>query len=261
LTDSQDIPSDTDRALALVSALHAPTDRFEMLVVDGEPASKARPRFARNGHAYTPKATETAQEVLAWRLRAAIPRPYPSNVAVGCVFFRPNRQRIDADNMLKLVLDAATGVVWEDDSQVTGVMGVVELDAENPRTLIVFAEHQSSMTRGFAALPTCAFCGVKFKGTSPRAKFCSQKCQGKARAKLRERDCLHCGKAFQPENSYRKLCSPECRADSLRAKRRAKAGPAGRCGDCGCETSKPEYRRCRECWKLARARGIDDPAA
>jgi Holliday junction resolvase RusA-like endonuclease len=236
----------------MVSALHAQTNRMDVAVIEGDPASKARARFTRNGHSYTPKATQTAQEALAWRFRAKI-KPFQSNVAVGCIFFRPNRQRIDADNMLKLVLDAATGVVWDDDSQVTAVMAAVEFDPERPRTVVVFAEHESTMLRGDRALSTCGICGKRFKGSYFGAKYCSRKCSGAARAKLREKQCAHCGKTFMPENKYRKLCSPECRTKSFRAKHRAKAAAVGHCEDCGKQTSKPAYRRCRACWKVARA--------
>jgi Holliday junction resolvase RusA-like endonuclease len=228
---------------------------MEMVVLPGDPASKARPRVVNRGRSvYSP--SKSAQDAIALCLKTSIREKYLNNVAVGCIFFRSNRQRIDADNMLKLVLDAATGVVWEDDCQVTAVTAIVELDTDNPRTVVVFAEHKSSMRRGKCALPVCEICGKRFKGTHPAAKFCSRSCQGEARAKLREKPCSYCGKVFRPENSYRKMCSPECRSASLRDKRKANARAVGHCLDCGKQTSKPAYKRCRDCWRVARRHDV-----
>jgi len=121
------------------------------VVVEGQPKAKQRARMGRRG-AYTPSATTNGQEVVGWALKQAVGhKMFPSNVYVKAVFYRSNRQRIDVDNLLKLVLDAATGICWVDDSQVTSVQGELELDAANPRTEIEIGVHESTMLRGDAS--------------------------------------------------------------------------------------------------------------
>jgi Holliday junction resolvase RusA-like endonuclease len=229
------------------------------LTVPGEPRSKARPRFTGNGGVYSDKQQKAHEELLEWHLRLAFKQPFEAGVGVGMTFFRSNRQRIDLDNLVKAVLDAANGVAFVDDVQVVELAARIDLDPRNPRTVILIEPKKTSMPRGNECDEerTCPTCNKAF---TFRAKIkpihCSRACASKARRKLIELSCLHCGKAFKPGSSYQKLCSPSCRSASLKAKRKAKARPAGHCEDCGKETSKPSYKRCRACWKKARRRDI-----
>ena len=176
---------DVDRAMQMLRGMGVmpTTDRVDVMVVEGAPWSKSRPRFSRAGHAYQPRDDRAQAEALASRMRGFLAEKFPANVAVACIFFRPNRQRIDADNMLKHVLDSATGVAWEDDSQVTAVLGVIELDAERPRTVIAFGEHESTMTRGTASNLTCEGCGASYprKSSGPQTRYCSPECSNHGR--------------------------------------------------------------------------------
>lgn len=117
------------------------------LTIPGEPPTKARPRFS-NGRVYKLEADQEAETATGWHLRKRFRRPLTGNVALGAIFFRPDRRRIDVDNMLKHLCDAANGIVWLDDSQVTALAGFAELDVEAPRTLIVIAPHVSTLERG-----------------------------------------------------------------------------------------------------------------
>ena len=119
---------------------------------DGPPISKARARVVvKNGRtmAFTPERTETAETALAWRWRLALHGvTYDGNLALAAIFYRPNRQRIDVDNMLKLVLDAGTQArAWHDDCQVTTIAARTELDAECPRTEIALMPANSTLYR------------------------------------------------------------------------------------------------------------------
>lgn len=80
-------------------------------------------------------------------LRNAVRRPFTGNVGLVCLFFRPDRQRIDVDNLLKHVCDAANGVLWVDDTQCTAIAGVIGLDRDDPRTVIAVGVHESTMIR------------------------------------------------------------------------------------------------------------------
>lgn len=46
--------------------------------------------------------------------------------------FKDNRRR-DIDNYNKLVLDACTGIIWEDDCQIDELFITKEIDKKNPR--------------------------------------------------------------------------------------------------------------------------------
>ncbi len=48
------------------------------------------------------------------------------------LFFGDNRKR-DIDNFNKILLDAFTGILWEDDSQIQSLLIVKNKDIKNPR--------------------------------------------------------------------------------------------------------------------------------
>lgn len=168
--------------LMLLLAPEAPESWGTILV--GEPHSKARPRFDKDGHAYKDPADAQAEQATKWRLRQFWRRaPLTGNVALGCVFFRSSRQEIDADNMLKHVCDAGNGLLWLDDSQITAKYGGIELDTARPRTILVMAPHVSTMQRGTDYVRPCAGCGKSFTPSRHTQKCCSRDCVPAARRK------------------------------------------------------------------------------
>lgn len=106
------------------------------------PTPKGRPRFTSHGRAYTPAATMKAEKEVADKLRLAAigwggvwPKTGPLAVEVDFIMPVPqswskkkkqqahngdlwHTGRPDVDNLLKLVLDAANGVLWIDDAQI-----------------------------------------------------------------------------------------------------------------------------------------------
>jgi Holliday junction resolvase RusA-like endonuclease len=147
----------------------------------GEPHSKSRPRFSKDGHAYKDPADADAEQATKWKLRRWFRRPMlTGNVALGCVFFRSSMQLIDTDNLIKHVCDAGNGILWVDDSQVTAKFGAIELDPFLPRTVIVVAPHVSTMLRGTDYVRVCEGCGETFQ-PSRRQKNCSRDCATAAR--------------------------------------------------------------------------------
>ena len=122
-----------------------------------KPVGKGRPRFTRDGHAYTPERTRRFEaEVRAAALdfmtrmgAGRIPVDEPISVHVVACFGIPSSwpkrkkesaasliPRIDVDNILKSVLDAMNGVLFEDDRQV--VKAVAEKRYEDEDRLLVF---------------------------------------------------------------------------------------------------------------------------
>lgn len=250
---------DVSRVISILAALNARDDEVHVLVVDGEPMSKARPRFSKNGHAYNSEKQRGNAEALAWRFRLAFKEPMVGNIAVACIFYRKSHQRIDSDNLLKQVLDSANTIVWADDCQVTAVAGIVERDTDRPRTVLAFAPHISSMDRGDRLLHfTCGQCGIAFSRrvhpSQSNPKFCSRACHAKSNGE-RAREivqCVACGKDFERRRYSQKLCSNECvRALVIQARK----VEAARCVECGATLSKQGYIRCRECWRVKRSSG------
>lgn len=96
---------------------------------------KARARFSRSGHTYTPTDTENAMGAIQLAYRAAAgskcaPEGRPVTVFITTIRALPKSRKKsiqeehdifkpDADNIAKLVLDALNGVAWADDTQVT----------------------------------------------------------------------------------------------------------------------------------------------
>lgn len=249
--------SDVAIAERLYRSICAASDELRFVTIPGAPASKARPRFGRGKRTYIDKESRAAEQRTAQHLRLVFDAPLTGNIAIACVFYRPNRQRIDADNMLKHVLDAANTICWRDDSQVTAVLGLVEYDPANPRTIVIVGTHESTLDRA----PTtyaCERCGREFDvpaGTRPR-KYCGRACQGTKRAKLAEPvPCPVCGTPFVRRTTSQKTCSVACARRSVRGVPRPEP-TVHRCRDCGEPVSKAGYIRCRACWATARAEDV-----
>jgi Holliday junction resolvase RusA-like endonuclease len=250
---------DLERAFAMTRAMGV-DDSADIFIVtrDGAPWSKSRPRFAKGKKIYVDREDRDAEELTAWHMRRTVKEPLTGNVALGCVFYRPNRQRIDVDNMLKHVCDAANGVLWLDDSQCTAIMGVAELDAARPRTIIVVARHESTLLRGTDAVQPCTVCGEPIKITSPsvQAETCSRACRNVLKGQLTLAApilCPVCGSPFARRTSTQKLCSAECRTRKKREPK-PRARNLSHCADCGIQLSHGRGGRCRSCWRSAIAK-------
>ncbi|MHC9292009.1 RusA family crossover junction endodeoxyribonuclease [Mycobacterium sp. LTG2003] len=140
--------ADAERVSELLAALSVRGgERSYTLTIPGVPWSKSRPRFTRKGRAFPDPKDVEAEKRTGTFLGATVRRPFTGNVGLACVFYRPTRRRIDADNLLKHVCDSANGVLWIDDSQCTAIAGVIDLDREDPRTVVAIAPHESGMVR------------------------------------------------------------------------------------------------------------------
>lgn len=76
---------------------------------------------------------------------------FTENVRLSIFFFRSTRQMVDIDNLIKHFQDAATGILWVNDCQVTAY-GPTELhlDREAPRTHVWVGVHaEASLLRAF----------------------------------------------------------------------------------------------------------------
>lgn len=137
--------ADTERLAEVYRLLHG-AGRYETFTIEGDPAPKARPRFV-NGVVTSSRPQRIAERDTGWELKNHVREPLRGNLAILCIFYRRTRRLVDVDNLVKHILDAANGICWEDDSQVTAQLGILEWDRARPRTVILIGEHQSSMIR------------------------------------------------------------------------------------------------------------------
>jgi len=108
--------------------------------VYGKPQGKARPRFTRAGHAYTPESTRDYEDCVRMAYIAAggklIPYDVPVSVEITAWYAIPKstsvairekmengditpRIKPDWDNIGKIICDALNGAAYHDDAQVT----------------------------------------------------------------------------------------------------------------------------------------------
>ena len=208
------------------------------LIAQGDPLSKNRPRFALNkgGTVYTPKETKEAEEAIAWQIKANSPTLFCDKetlFGVRLIFYQATYQRRDIDNMVKLVLDACTGIVWQDDNQVVEINAYKFPNVGNELARTEICVYKTgSLENEFA---TCLYCGKRFR-THPSWRkvhrgYCSRLCSSSAQRKRTKGICLQCGKEFEYpiiQSFHRKFCSRLCRQRHQQFARRSI-----RCKNCG----------------------------
>lgn len=123
-------------------------------VIPGEPVGKGRPRFSRNGHAYTPEATAAYENLVKLEYERQVDcEPYekgiPLVMTINAMYSIPasagkkQRQLMlagaifptkkpDCDNIIKIIADALNGLAYYDDSQLSTV-SIVKRYAPMPR--------------------------------------------------------------------------------------------------------------------------------
>lgn len=187
---------------------------------------------------------------------ALMPKPNAtSRFGLRCVFYRSNRQRIDCDNLVKMISDLATGRVWRDDSQVIEMCSRLFIAAENPRVEIAIYEVPDSSPQP----PKCAGCDkpVRFFYKSVTTRFCSTQCR--ALASYVDSVCPWCKRTFRIRKSALRggrlpCCSRSCADKLWGAHRTAKSrSPTWKCRVCGGPTSSSRHTRCKACGLAARS--------
>lgn len=125
------------------------------LTIPGTPWSKQRPRISKavagkSRRTHQPAADRNAEKQTRDYLQENWPHdPLTGNVWLTARFWRPTRQVVDLDNLVKHLQDAATGVLWVNDAQVTAITAALDLDRDNPRTEFWIEEHVTGLTRDY----------------------------------------------------------------------------------------------------------------
>ena len=112
-------------------------------IIDGEPATKGRPRVTRSGHAYTPKATKDAEAAVLAAFQAQGGRMFDGLLMVSIWVHTNSARRKDLDNIAKLVTDALNGHAYADDSQIDDLHIIRFWGADFPRTVVRIARIES----------------------------------------------------------------------------------------------------------------------
>lgn len=126
--------------------------------VPGRPKGKTRPRFAKNGrNTYTDRGTKEYEEQVAEAFRQAggvmgnyaamrikacylIPQRTRKDIEAGMITerIRPAKKP-DLDNVLKIIMDALSGVAFADDNQIVQVY-IEKVYSQEPRVEITLFE-------------------------------------------------------------------------------------------------------------------------
>ena len=197
--------SDVDRELLL------------SVTVPGEPVPKGRARLGR-GRTYTPAATMEVEQRFGWAFRAAhVVRNDCDDLGLRVTFRASTRQRRDLDNCVKLLCDAANGIVWRDDAQVTRIEAEMIRGSDDPGTTVeVWVTARRDRY--------CERCGDQL--TERQGRYCSKGCYDQEQRRGIFRRCAGCG-----TDVYRQVgkaqarivyCTPACRR-----------AQGGRCRTCG----------------------------
>ena len=127
---------------------------MQRFVILGAPEGKARPRFTRTGHAFTPQRTRDYEECVrtAWAQSGCAMLDGPIAVRIYAYHTcnksdsRPTvlrkltgkllpTKKPDWDNIGKIICDALNGIAYADDAQVTDGRVVKRYSAE-PRVVV-----------------------------------------------------------------------------------------------------------------------------
>ncbi len=73
------------------------------------------------------------KEAYKWEMKAQKAKIHLGDLEVGIKLYFDDKRKRDVDNFNKLVLDAGTDILWEDDSQIMKLIIEKFYDKENPR--------------------------------------------------------------------------------------------------------------------------------
>lgn len=95
----------------------------------------------KDGRKYLTKEAVEQKKTLGWlakeeMLKGRLYSPIQGDIDMVIDFYFPDKKRRDGDNPIKLIWDSMTGIVYEDDNQITTYCVRKVIDRENPRTEI-----------------------------------------------------------------------------------------------------------------------------
>ena len=87
---------------------------------------------------YMTKAGTALKEDYQWQIKGQYHgEPLSERLRIDCTLFFGTRRTLDIDNFNKLILDAGTGLLWDDDSQIDELHLYKSYDKAQPRVELV----------------------------------------------------------------------------------------------------------------------------
>jgi len=97
--------------------------------------SVCRGKFAS---VYMSQPGKTLKEDYGWQIKSQYKgKPLTGSVDLRLELFFGDKRIRDIDNYNKLVLDACSGLLWIDDSQIESLLIIKNIDVKNPRVELV----------------------------------------------------------------------------------------------------------------------------
>jgi len=109
------------------------------IILKGNPQSTNN-IYAHTGHrVYMTAKGKALKEDYQWQIKSQYKgKPLKRDIDLKIeLFFGDNRKR-DIDNYNKILLDAFSGILYEDDSQIQSLLIVKNKDIKNPRIEIIY---------------------------------------------------------------------------------------------------------------------------
>ena len=110
------------------------------MILKGNPKSTqhiykitSRGKFAKM---YMTKEGKDLKEQYKWEMMAQY-RGKPNITEVEIKLYFGDKRKRDIDNFNKLILDAGTGILWKDDSEITKLTITKHYDKNNPRIELI----------------------------------------------------------------------------------------------------------------------------
>lgn len=89
------------------------------------------------GKIFLSKIYRETKEAIQWEIKSQYKgEPQEGEVTLNIMFYYGDKRKRDIDAYLKILLDAMSGIVYADDSQINEMHLFKEVDVENPRTVI-----------------------------------------------------------------------------------------------------------------------------
>ena len=140
-----------------------PPEVLAFIVVKGEPVPAGRPRFTRSGHAYDPQRSRDYKKLIKWsaghQYDGELLHDRPLKVTIEIyrevqksLSKRERQKRLsgehrplvkpDTSNYVKLIEDALTGTIWEDDNIIVQLVAQ-KFYSEVPRIVVTVTDAEA----------------------------------------------------------------------------------------------------------------------
>jgi len=92
------------------------------------------------GNLYMTKTGKDLKEQYKWEMKALRPKITDKILEVEIGLYFGTKRKVDVDNFNKLILDAGSGIIWKDDSQIKKLTVEKFYDKKDPHIRLVVKE-------------------------------------------------------------------------------------------------------------------------